>query len=171
MPTANWPPWTLNGMTLLELVIRLFTDRLLAAVRRGLPRRYLAHEEDFALLRGRLNVKRQFTHLATFFLDRLACRFDELSEDMSSQPRLQGRGDPARRYRSFCRQHPAVGRARRSLRVRAPTTPDPLGESVQLDRTNTAFPRSLPPRSAFSGRKTGRVPQGVVRRDSPYCSP
>ena len=65
---------------LLELVIRLFAERLLAAVRRGLPRRYVVHEEDLAVLRGRLNVKRQFTRLVVR-PDQVASRFDELSED------------------------------------------------------------------------------------------
>ena len=49
---------------LLELLVRLFADQLLAAVRRGLPRRYISHEEDLRLLRGKLNVTRQITYLA-----------------------------------------------------------------------------------------------------------
>ena len=65
---------------LLELLIRLFANRLLAAVLRGLPRRYVAREDDLRLLRGRLDVVRQFTRHAVR-PDRLACRFDELSED------------------------------------------------------------------------------------------
>ena len=43
---------------LLELLIGLFAKRLLNAVRRGLPRRYVGHEDDLKLLRGRLNVIR-----------------------------------------------------------------------------------------------------------------
>ncbi|MCY3875205.1 MAG: hypothetical protein OXF88_13040, partial [Rhodobacteraceae bacterium] len=65
---------------LLELLIRLFATRLLAAVQCGLPRRYIACEEDLRLLRGRLDIVRQFTRHAVR-PDRLACRFDELSED------------------------------------------------------------------------------------------
>lgn len=66
--------------TLLDILIRLFSDRLLAEARRGLPRAYLAQEEDLAALRGRLNVARQFTHHAVR-PDRLACRFDALMAD------------------------------------------------------------------------------------------
>ena len=66
--------------TLLDILIRLFADRLLAEARRGLPRAYLAQEEDLAALRGRLNVLRQFTHHAVR-PDRLACRFDSLMSD------------------------------------------------------------------------------------------
>lgn len=66
--------------TLLDILIRLFADRLLAEARRGLPRAYMAQEEDLAALRGRLDVIRQFTHHAVR-PDRLACRFDSLMPD------------------------------------------------------------------------------------------
>jgi len=66
--------------TLLDILIRLFADRLLAEARRGLPRAYLAEQEDLAALRGRLNVVRQFTHNAVR-PDRLACQFDTLLAD------------------------------------------------------------------------------------------
>jgi 5-methylcytosine-specific restriction enzyme subunit McrC len=66
--------------TLLDILIRLFADRLLAEARRGLPRSYVAQEEDLAALRGRLDVIRQFTHNAVR-PDRLACRFDTLMPD------------------------------------------------------------------------------------------
>jgi 5-methylcytosine-specific restriction enzyme subunit McrC len=67
--------------TLLDILIRIFADRLLAEVRRGLPRAYRAREEDLSALRGRLNVVRQFTHHAVR-PDRLACRFDTLMSDI-----------------------------------------------------------------------------------------
>ncbi len=66
--------------TLLDILIRLFADRLLAEARRGLPRAYLAQEEDLAALRGRLDIIRQFSHNAVR-PDRLACRFDALLPD------------------------------------------------------------------------------------------
>lgn len=66
--------------TLLDILIRLFADRLLAEARRGLPRAYTAQEDDLAALRGRLNVIRQFT-LNAVRTDRLACRFDTLIPD------------------------------------------------------------------------------------------
>jgi 5-methylcytosine-specific restriction enzyme subunit McrC len=67
---------------LLEILIRLFCNHLFAALHRGLPRRYVPHEDDLAALRGRLDVKRQFTVLAAS-PQRLACRFDELSADIA----------------------------------------------------------------------------------------
>ncbi|NCP15270.1 MAG: calmodulin-binding protein [Sphingomonadales bacterium] len=66
--------------TLLEILIDAFATRLLAEVRRGLPRAYLQCEEDLPALRGRLDVTRQFTHNAVR-PDRLACRFDQLEAD------------------------------------------------------------------------------------------
>lgn len=67
--------------TLLDILIRLFAERLLAETRRGLPRLYLAHEDDLPALRGRLDVMRQFT-INAVRSDRLACRYDVLSHDI-----------------------------------------------------------------------------------------
>lgn len=67
--------------TLLEIIIQLFSRKLLEAARKGLPRRYVAHEDDLPALRGRLNIARQFTTLAAS-PQRLACRFDELTTDI-----------------------------------------------------------------------------------------
>ncbi|GGC43481.1 IQ calmodulin-binding- domain protein [Novosphingobium marinum] len=66
--------------TLLEVLIRAFADKLLAEVRRGLPRLYRQCEDDLPALRGRLDVTRQFTRNAVR-PDRLACRFDQLDAD------------------------------------------------------------------------------------------
>jgi 5-methylcytosine-specific restriction enzyme subunit McrC len=66
--------------TLLDVLIRVFADGLLAQVHRGLPRRYLGCEDDLPALRGRLDVARQFTRNAVR-PDRLACRFDQLDPD------------------------------------------------------------------------------------------
>ena len=122
---------------LIELLIRLFAERLLAAVRRGMPRRYLTHEEDLALLRGRLDVKRQFTHLAVR-PDRLACRYDELSEDTplnrvlkATVARLTGHVRSAANFRRLAELTARFEFVRDSS--------DPLREPVRLDRTNTAF--------------------------------
>ena len=67
--------------TLLDILIRAFADHLANEVRRGLPRHYLHCEDELPVLRGRLDVTRQFTTLAVR-PDRLACRFDVLSADI-----------------------------------------------------------------------------------------
>lgn len=68
--------------TLLEILIRIFCSKLTDALRRGMPRRYSAQEDDLAALRGTLNLSRQFTRHAAN-PSRLACKFDELSEDIA----------------------------------------------------------------------------------------
>lgn len=68
--------------TLLEILIRIFSDKLTEAVRKGMPRRYVAHEDDLAAMRGRLDVMRQFRALAAN-PSRLACRYDALSPDIA----------------------------------------------------------------------------------------
>ena len=122
---------------LLEILIRLFANRLLSAVRRGMPRRYLTHEEDLALLRGGLDVKRQFTHLAAR-PDRLACRYDELSPDTplnrvlkAAVSRLAGCTRSATNARRLAELAACFELVREST--------DPLREQVRLDRTNAAF--------------------------------
>lgn len=67
--------------TLLEILIARFVALLEEAMRRGLPRSYVAHAEDLPALRGRLDVQRQFTTLVAS-PQRLACRYDEFSPDI-----------------------------------------------------------------------------------------
>lgn len=67
--------------TLLEILIRIFCRKLIEAVRQGIPRRYVAHEDDFPALRGRLDVTRQFSILAAQ-PELLACKYDDLSSDI-----------------------------------------------------------------------------------------
>ena len=122
---------------LLELLIGVFARRLLKAVQRGLPRRYVGHEEDLPRLRGRLDVKRQFTHLLTR-PDRLACRFEELSEDVPLNRVLKAAVTLLRRMV----RTPGNTRLLAELAARLAfvgQSPAPLQESVRLDRTNTAF--------------------------------
>ena len=122
---------------LLELLIGLFAGRLLAAVRRGLPHRYMAYEEDLKLLRGRLDITRQMTHLAVR-PERLACRFDELSPDTPLNRVLKA---AVSRLAGFTRS-PANARKLAELAARLEhvrDSSDPLREAVRLDRTNTAY--------------------------------
>ena len=122
---------------LLELLIRLFATRLLSAVRHGLPRRYIACEEDLRLLRGRLDVVWQFTRHAVR-PDRLACLFDELSEDTPLNRVLKAAVSLLTRIA----RSTANARLLAELAARFDSTGDssrPLEERVRLDRTNTAF--------------------------------
>lgn len=67
---------------LLEVLVGLFVRKLADALRAGMPRRYVAQEEDLRALRGRLDVRRQFSALAAS-PQILACRFDALSTDVA----------------------------------------------------------------------------------------
>ncbi|MBU2934893.1 MULTISPECIES: McrC family protein [Pacificibacter] len=67
--------------TLLDVLIRAFCNRLTLALRKGMPRAYLDCEDDLRVLRGNLNVARQFTKHAVN-PSRLACRYDALSADI-----------------------------------------------------------------------------------------
>ena len=122
---------------LLEIVIRLFTDRALGAVRRGLPRHYLEAAEDLMLLRGRLDTTRQVTHLAVRS-DLLACRFDELSVDTPLNRVLKA----AVAKLTGVTRSAATSRRLAELRARfefVADPPDPLRDTVRLDRTNRSF--------------------------------
>lgn len=68
--------------TLLEILIRRFSEKLVDAVREGMPRRYVEQADDLPVLRGRLDVTRQFTVLSAEPM-RLACCFDALTADIA----------------------------------------------------------------------------------------
>lgn len=65
---------------ILDVMVRLFCDRLWKAIRQGIVRRYIVNEDNLVVLRGRLNVGQQLRHnLAR--PDRLHCSFDEFTSD------------------------------------------------------------------------------------------
>lgn len=65
---------------ILEILIRLFCDKIFAQVRRGLVRRYERNEENLSVLRGRLALGKQL-RLNAANPERLYCCFDEFHED------------------------------------------------------------------------------------------
>lgn len=65
----------------LEILIRLFCERLFLQVHRGLVRRYERHEGNFPVLRGKLAISEQL-RLNAAHPERLYCRFEELNEDI-----------------------------------------------------------------------------------------
>lgn len=66
--------------SVLEILIRLFCRRMWSMVHRGLVRRYLGRSENLSVLRGRLSVASQI-RMNLSRPDRLACDFDEFSEN------------------------------------------------------------------------------------------
>ncbi len=125
--------------TLLEILIRIFCDKLTEAVRRGMPRRYTLHEDDLPTLRGSLDIPRQFTlHIAN--PGRLACRYDELSEDIALNRIIKTTiGHLARMSRNAAN----VQRLRELAFVYANVTevsiPALRWEDVVVDRTNRSW--------------------------------
>lgn len=141
LPVADTEPALLATQRedLLEVVIRLFADRLLEAARRGLPHRYRLIEDDLPLLRGKLMIRRQLIHHAVR-PDRLACQFDELSVDTPLNRVLKA----AVSRLAFATRSAANARRLSELAARfefVGSSSDPRQEQVSLDRTNTAFHR------------------------------
>ncbi len=125
---------------LLEVLITSFTEKFLAVVRRGLPRRYVSFEDELTLLRGRLNVKKQIVN-NLIRPEKLACEFDELSVDTPLNRVLKA---TVRLLESHAR---SADNRRRLLELRtrlesvanSASPLQALQERVRLDRTNTAF--------------------------------
>ena len=65
---------------ILEILIRLFCDKLFAQIHRGLVHRYEGRAENLAVLRGKLGIAEQ-VRLNAGNPERLYCRFDEFQED------------------------------------------------------------------------------------------
>ena len=122
--------------TLLEMLARAFADKLLAEVRRGLPRRYMSCEDDLPALRGRLDVVRQFTRHAVR-PDRLACRFDELSADT---PLMRIMAAAVTALRKYARNTETQRRLDELAHAFGAVTPVPAArlpwKQVRIDRTN-----------------------------------
>ena len=75
--------------SVLEILVRLFYRNMWQMVKRGFVRRYLGQSENLPVLRGRLSVARQIrSNLAR--PDRLACDFDEFSENNLVNQVLKG---------------------------------------------------------------------------------
>lgn len=122
--------------TLLEILIRLFVTRLADAVRRGMPRRYIAHEADLPALRGRLDTLRQFTALAAS-PQHLACRYDALSPDIALNQIMKA---AILRLRGVARAEDNRRLLAELSLVYADIAPVPAGalrwDAVVIDRTN-----------------------------------
>ncbi len=125
--------------TILELLIRLFCGKLADAVRHGIPQQYNDQEDDLPMLRGRLNVTRQFSTLAVS-PQMLACRFDARSPDIAlNQVMRAAIGKLSRLARA-----PDNQRALRELNfVYADISEVPAAalrwDLIVLDRTNTRW--------------------------------
>lgn len=125
--------------SLLEILIRLFTMKLIDAVRQGMPRRYLGCEDDIRTHRGSLNVTRQFTTLAVSPA-KLACRYDELSSDIALNQIMRAAVDRLRRIARAPDNQRKLSELVFSYADITPVPPQALRwDQVQLDRTNARW--------------------------------
>lgn len=155
-----------EATSLLEILIRIFADRLLTEVRRGLPRSYLPHEEDLPTLRGRLDVRRQFTVHAVR-PDRLACRYDALSGDT---PLMQLMKACVLRLLPLARRT-GTRRLLDELRILLADVSDvplaKLPKKIQIDRTTSRWRSLLDLARLLLGKRwqdtrtAARMPDGV----------
>ncbi len=123
----------------LEILMKLFAERLLGSVRRGLPHRYRRCEEDLAVLRGKLDIPRQLLRHTTR-ADRLACAYDELSVDTPMNRVLKAAVQRLSAVTRTADNRRRLGELAARLGFVSEST-DPLREPVRLDRTNAAFHR------------------------------
>ncbi|KAA8388651.1 restriction endonuclease [Acetobacter tropicalis] len=125
--------------TLLEILIRIFCDKLTMTLRKGMPRRYVEREEDLPTLRGQLDIPRQFTR-HTVNPSRLACRFDLLSEDIALNRIMKA---AAVRLLSVSQRSANQQRLRELAFVYADITDVPVSalrwDDVVIDRTNRSW--------------------------------
>lgn len=172
---------------LLDCLVQVHGRQMLAAVRRGIPRRYAPCHDDLPTLRGRLDVHRQFTRFA-YRANRIACDYDELSVNTPLSRVLKASVRRMTRFvQSYESQRLMAELARHFENVLDSVAP--LREHVQIDRTNAAF-RDLYEsarlllkgdfQSTTSGRQDGYAllfPMGelfekfvgcVLKRVSPY---
>ena len=124
---------------LLEILIQIFTQRLLVAARRGIPRRYMLQGEDLTVLRGKLDIDRQLVQDASH-TGKLACIFDELTVDTPLNRVLY---TAVRQLVSLSRTNENIRRLNELLArfENVTESANPLRENVQLDRTNVPFHR------------------------------
>jgi len=125
--------------TLLEILIRIFSEKLVDAVRQGMPRRYVGHQDDLPALRGRLDVTRQFTKFAAN-PSRLACRYDTLSTDIALNRIMKA---AIARLTRIAQSAANLHRLRELSFVFADITAIPVAalrwDDVVLDRTNARW--------------------------------
>jgi len=129
--------------TLLEILIRLFSEKLVEALRQGMPRHYCSHADDLPALRGRLDVTRQFTSLAAS-PQKLACRYDSFSEDITLNRIMK---TTVKRLAGIARSNDNQRRLRELTFAYADVSDFPVtalrGDEVVIDRTNARWRQLL----------------------------
>ena len=155
-----------NAPSLLDILIRIFADQLLTQVRRGLPRSYLLCEQDLPALRGRLDIRRQFTVHAVR-PDRLACRYDVLSHDTPLLQLMKACVVQLARYSRRASTRRLLDELRILLADVSDVAPARVAKKIRLDRANgkwrslLALARLLLGRDWQDTRSAREAPEGI----------
>jgi 5-methylcytosine-specific restriction enzyme subunit McrC len=149
--------------TLLEILIRLFSTKLVDAIRQGMPRRYVACADDLPLLRGRLDVTRQFTKFAAS-PQKLACRYDPLSEEIELNRIMKA---AVVRLAGIARSADNRRRLRELAFAYAEVSDIPIAllrwDTVVIDRTNARWQQLLSLAKLLLGERFQTMSSGAGR--------
>lgn len=127
---------------LLELLIALFARRLIKAMKGGLQRHYIRHQDDLPFVRGTIDIGQQLTKRPVA-PTKLFCEFDELSENTPLNRLMKA---AALRLRAISRSSETQRRLQIILDAfrEVGRSHNPLGEPIQSDRSAAAFADIIP---------------------------
>lgn len=148
--------------SILELLIRLYCNKLADALRQGMPQQYTDRDDDLPALRGSLDIVRQFSTLAAS-PQKLACRFDERSPDIALNQVMKAAVDKLSRLA----RSPDNQRALRELGFAYADISEVSSGALRwdlivLDRTNTRWRELLSLARLFLGDRYQQTSAGLM---------
>ena len=148
--------------TILELLIRLYCSKLADAVRQGIPQLYTSQEDDLPVLRGRLDVTRQFSTLAVS-PQKLACRFDARSPDIPLNQIMRAAIGKLSRLAQAQENQRALRELSFAYADISEVSPAALRwDLIVLDRTNTRWRELLSLARLFLGDRHQQTSAGPI---------
>ena len=148
--------------TILELLIRLYCSKLADAVRQGIPQQYTSQEDDLPVLRGRLDVTRQFSTLAVS-PQKLACRFDARSPDIALNQIMRAAIGKLSRLAQAQDNQRALRELSFAYADISEVSPGALRwDLIVLDRTNTRWRELLSLARLFLGDRHQQTSAGPI---------
>ena len=148
--------------TILELLIRLYCSKLADAVRQGIPQQYTSQEDDLPVLRGRLDVTRQFSTLAVS-PQKLACRFDARSPDIPLNQIMRAAIGKLSRLAQAQENQRALRELSFAYADISEVSPAALRwDLIVLDRTNTRWRELLSLARLFLGDRHQQTSAGPI---------
>ena len=148
--------------TILELLIRLYCNKLADALRQGMPQQYVDRDDDLPALRGRLDIVRQFSTLAAS-PQKLACRFDERSPDIALNQVMKAAVDKLSRLARASDNQRALRELGFAYADISDVSPGALRwDLIVLDRTNTRWHELLSLARLFLGDRHQQTSSGSI---------